>query len=71
MEIAEILSHTFFRKNFVKTIVLVKKLPNSLFDEIFFSEREFLVFPHCVVICEFIPHDFFLQKFRQIKFTKD
>ena len=37
------LSH-FFRKNFVKTMVFLKKLLNSWFDEIFFSEREFLVF---------------------------
>ena len=27
---------------------LLKKLLNSWFDESFFSEREFLVFPHCV-----------------------
>ena len=39
-EIAEILSHTFFIKNFVKAMVLLKKLLNSWFDEIFFSERE-------------------------------
>ena len=36
------LSH-FYRKNFVKAMVLL----NSWFDEIYFSEREFLVFPHC------------------------
>ena len=42
------LSH-FFRKNFVKAMVLRKKLLNNWFDEIFFSEREFLVFPQYVV----------------------
>ena len=35
------LSH-FYRKNFVKALVF----QNSWFDEIVFSEREFLVFPH-------------------------
>ena len=35
------LSH-FYRKNFVKAMVLLKKLQKSWFDEIFFSEREFL-----------------------------
>ena len=31
-------------------MVLLKKLPKSWFDEIFFfGEREFLVFPHCAV----------------------
>ena len=40
------LSH-FFRKNFVKAMILFKKLLNSWFDEKNFSEREFLVFPHC------------------------
>ena len=48
VEIAEILS-LFFRKNFVKAIVLPKKLLNSRFNKIFFSDREFLVFTHCVV----------------------
>ena len=49
VEIAEILDNShFFRKNFVKAMVLLKKLLNSWFDEFFFSEREFRVFPHCV-----------------------
>ena len=34
----------YVRKNFVKAMALLKKLLNSWFDEIFFSEREFLVF---------------------------
>ena len=51
VEIADILSH-FFRKNFVKATVLLKKLLNSWFDEKKFSssEREFLVFLHCVTV---------------------
>ena len=36
-----------FGKNFVKVTVLLNKLLKSWFDEIFFGEREFLVFPHC------------------------
>ena len=44
----EILSHTFFNKNFVKVPVLLKKLLRVGFTKYFFSEREFLVFPHCV-----------------------
>ena len=30
-------------------MVLLKKLQKSCFDEFFFSEREFLVFPHCAL----------------------
>ena len=40
------LSH-FFRKNFVKAMVLLKKLLNSWFDEIFFRESKFIILPHC------------------------
>ena len=40
------LSH-FFHKNFLKALVLLKKLLNTWLDKFFFSEREFLVFPHC------------------------
>ena len=32
----------FFRKNFVKAMVLLKEWLSSWFDEILFSEREFL-----------------------------
>ena len=35
-------------KNFVKEVVLVKKLQNSWFHEKIFDGSEFLVFPHCV-----------------------
>ena len=38
----------FFRKNSVKSTILQKKILNNWFDEKNFSEREFLVFPHCV-----------------------
>ena len=52
----EFSSH-FFRKNFVKAMVLLKKLLNIWFDEYFFSiERKFLVFStlvcHTVKITE-------------------
>ena len=40
VEITEILSH-FFRKNFVKALVLLKKLLNRWFDEIFFQWERF------------------------------
>ena len=50
VEITGILSHhhAFFGKNFVKVTVLLNKLPEICFDEIFlwWDEREFLVFPH-------------------------
>ena len=46
VEIKGILSRIFW-KNFVKVTVLLNKLLKSWFDEIFFGEREFLVFPHC------------------------
>ena len=36
------------KKNLVKAMELLKKLLKSWFDEIFFSEKKFLVFPHCV-----------------------
>ena len=39
-----------FGKNFVKVTVLLKKLLKSWFHEIFFGEREFLKFPHCVEV---------------------
>ena len=45
------LSH-FFRKIFVKAMVVLKKLLKCWFNEIFFSEREFYVFPHCAVCVE-------------------
>ena len=32
-------------------MVLLKKLLNSCFDEFFFSEREFVIFPHCDTWC--------------------
>ena len=44
VEILEILSHPFFVK---EMDLLLKKVRHSWFDEFFFSEREFLVFPHC------------------------
>ena len=44
MEITGILSHAFLAKNLVKVKVLLNKLLKSWFDEIFFGEREFLVF---------------------------
>ena len=46
MEIKEILSHTFSHKNFVKATFFIDKILKSWFHEIFFREREFLVFPH-------------------------
>ena len=64
------LSH-FFRKNFVKAMDLLMKLLNSWFDEIFFSDREFLVFPHCVIVSclwRLFEHEFFY--FRSSSFTK-
>ena len=36
----------FFGQTFVKETILLNKLLKSWFDEIFFDEREFLVFPH-------------------------
>jgi len=36
VKIVEILCHTVFQKNFVKSMVLLKKLLNSWFDEFFF-----------------------------------
>ena len=45
VEIAQILSH-IFGKNFVKVTFSLKNLLKSWFDEFFFSEREFHVFPH-------------------------
>ena len=41
------ISLTLFCKSFVKAMILLKKLLNSWFDEKKFSERGFLVFPHC------------------------
>ena len=41
------LTFFFFCKNFVKAMVLLKKLLNSWFDEKIFREGEFFVFPHC------------------------
>ena len=38
----------FFGKSFVKVTVLLKKLLNSWFDEIFLGDSEFSIFPHCV-----------------------
>ena len=38
-----------FGKNFVKLTVLLNKLLKSWFDELFFGEKKFLVFPHCTV----------------------
>ena len=44
------LSH-FFDKNFVKVTFLLAELPaKSWFDEIFFGEREFLLFSHCSIL---------------------
>ena len=66
----------FFRKNFVKAMVLrvlLKKLLNSWFHEIFFSKRELLVFPHCgVKITEFYCHVFIAKIPAKINFfTKE
>ena len=46
-----IFSLTLFWKNFVKATILLKKLSNKWFDEIFFSvnESKFYIFPHCVM----------------------
>ena len=44
------LSH-LFHKNFVKVMGLLNKLLRSWFDEIFYDEREFLVFSHCGILC--------------------
>ena len=41
-----ILSH-IFGKNFVKVTALLKELLKSWFDEIFFGESNFFLFPHC------------------------
>ena len=41
-----LLSH-FLSKNFVKVTVLLKKLLNNWFHEIFLSESKFFIFPHC------------------------
>ena len=43
-------SLTHFSKNFVNVTVLLNKLLKSWFDEIFFGEREFLVFPQCGLV---------------------
>ena len=43
-----LLSH-FFGKNFVKITVLLLRLLNSWFDEIFFGESKFISFSHCAV----------------------
>ena len=40
----------FFRKNFVKAMVLLKKLIDSLFDEILFSVKENFSFFHTVIL---------------------
>ena len=55
MEITGILSHAFFWKNFVKVTVLLNKLLNCSDDltKYLFGEREFLVFPHCVMCRNF------------------
>ena len=50
------LSH-FFRKNFVKVTFSLKNLLKSWFDEFFFSERKFHVFPHCGM-CKFTLSNF-------------
>ena len=40
--------NTYLVKSKVNTFIVFTKLPNSWFDEFFFfSEREFIVFPHC------------------------
>ena len=57
------LSH-FFRKNFVKAMVLLKKLLNSWFDDFFFQWERISRF---FTLCSLHPHDF-LQKFCQINF---
>ena len=44
-----------FRKNFVKAMVwFYQKITKSLIWRIYFSEREFLVFPHCVNITQWL-----------------
>ena len=69
VEITGIRYHAF-GKNFVKATVLLNKLLKSWFDEIFFGEREFLLFPQCVVhytvwkLWNFTA-TIFLQKFRE------
>ena len=37
-----------FGKNFVKVTVLLNELLKSWFDEIFFDESKFFIFPNCV-----------------------
>ena len=42
---------TIVCKNFVKVTFLLKKLPNSWFDEFFFGESKYLWFPVCEAQC--------------------
>ena len=48
VEIAEIHSHSFFDKYFVKVTLLLK----SWFHEIIFGESEFLIYSHCVKVAQ-------------------
>ena len=61
-----LVSH-IFGKNFVKVTFLLKKLLKS-FNEIFFGETKFFVFPHCgthtMEITEIYSHNVW-QKFRE------
>ena len=50
LEITEIYPHTFFWQTFRESNGLNKYLLKKWFHEIFFGEREFLVFPHCAII---------------------
>ena len=78
VEIAEILSLSLFRKNLVKAMVLLKELLNSWFDEICYSEREFIAFPHCggelshfrIVIHFADSEDFDVSNFCSFQFEK-
>ena len=56
-------SLTHFCKIFVKVTVLLNKLLKSWFHEIFFGERDFLVFPRN---CENFTVTLFSQTFREI-----
>ena len=57
----------FFGKNFVKTTNLLKKSLNSWFDETFFSESKFLVFPQCAL--KMIWRNFFFEWERISRFS--
>ena len=42
-------THIIYGKKFVKVTVLLNELLKSWFDEIFFGETKFFIFPHCAI----------------------